>query len=81
MVWAKVSMGEPRLAVEDIPVALEDRAMVMDYPLTVDGVTFEINAVSMEIPMLWPSSTNRWKMFHCSYSVRWWNTTRSFPTA
>ena len=50
VVWAKVSMGEPRLAVEDIPVALEDRAMVMDYPLTVDGVTFEINAVSMGNP-------------------------------
>ena len=50
VVWAKVSMGEPRLAVEDIPVALDDRAMVMDYPLTVDGVTFEINAVSMGNP-------------------------------
>lgn len=50
IVWAKVDMGEPRLAVEDIPVALDDRAMVMDYPLTVDGVTFEINAVSMGNP-------------------------------
>ena len=50
VVWARVSMGEPRLAVEDIPVALDDRAMLMDYPLTVDGVTFEINAVSMGNP-------------------------------
>ena len=50
VVWARVSMGEPRLAVEEIPVALDDRAMVMDYPLTVDGVTFEINAVSMGNP-------------------------------
>ena len=50
VVWARVSMGEPRLAVEDIPVALDDRAMVMDYPLTVDGVTFDINAVSMGNP-------------------------------
>ena len=50
VVWARVSMGEPRLAVDDIPVALDDRAMVMDYPLTVDGVTFEINAVSMGNP-------------------------------
>ena len=50
VVWARVSMGEPRLAVEDIPVALEDRAMLMDYPLTINGVTFEINAVSMGNP-------------------------------
>ncbi len=50
VVWARVSMGEPRLAVDDIPVALDDRVMVMDYPLTVDGVTFEINAVSMGNP-------------------------------
>ena len=50
VVSAKVGMGEPILAVEDIPVALNDRAMVMDYPLTVDGVTFEINAVSMGNP-------------------------------
>jgi len=50
VVWAKVGMGEPRLAVEDIPIALDDRAMVMDYPITIDGVTFEINAVSMGNP-------------------------------
>ena len=50
VVSAKVDMGEPRLAVEDIPVALDDRTMLMDYPLTLDGVTFEINAVSMGNP-------------------------------
>ena len=50
VVWAKVGMGEPRLAVEDIPIALDDRAMVMDYPIVVDGVTFEINTVSMGNP-------------------------------
>lgn len=50
VVSAKVGMGEPRLAVDDIPVALDDRTMLMDYPLTVDGVTFEINAVSMGNP-------------------------------
>ena len=50
VVWAKVGMGEPSVSIEDIPVVLNDRAMVMDYPLTVDGTTFEINTVSMGNP-------------------------------
>lgn len=50
VVWAKVGMGEPSMSVEDIPVVLNDRAMVMDYPLTVDGTTFEINTISMGNP-------------------------------
>ena len=81
VVWARVSMGEPRLAVEEIPVALEDRAMVMDYPLTVDGVTFEINAVSMGNPhavAFIDEPVDDVPLFQAR-SVSW-NTTRSFPT-
>jgi len=50
IVWARVGMGEPSVAVEDIPVAIDDQAMLMDYPLAVGGETFMINTVSMGNP-------------------------------
>ena len=50
VVWARVGMGEPSVAVEDIPVAVENQSMLMDHPLCVEGTTFMINAVSMGNP-------------------------------
>ena len=47
---ATVGMGEPSVAVEDIPVVAPGHAMLMDYPLTIDGATFKINCVSMGNP-------------------------------
>jgi diaminopimelate epimerase len=50
LVRAQVRMGEPRFRPEDIPVDVGERAVVMGYPLTVDGRTFEISCVSMGNP-------------------------------
>jgi diaminopimelate epimerase len=47
---AIVGMGEPSVAVEDIPVVAPGYAMLMDYPLEIDGSRFEINCVSMGNP-------------------------------
>jgi diaminopimelate epimerase len=47
---ATVGMGEPSVAVEDIPVVAPGYAMLMDYPLEIDGSTFNINCVSMGNP-------------------------------
>ena len=47
---ATVGMGDPSLAVEDIPVDAPGHEMLMDYPLEVDGHTFEISCVSMGNP-------------------------------
>jgi len=47
---AIVGMGEPSVAVEDIPVVAPAYAMLMDYPLEIDGSRFEINCVSMGNP-------------------------------
>ena len=50
VVGARVTMGEPRLAVDDIPVHAPGHETLMDYPLQVDGLTFEISCVSMGNP-------------------------------
>ena len=47
---AIVGMGEPSMAVEDIPVVAPGHEMLMDYPLEVDGHRFEISCVSMGNP-------------------------------
>ncbi len=50
MVGARVGMGEPRLASKDIPVIAPGHETVVDYPLRVDGQTFDISCVSMGNP-------------------------------
>ena len=50
MVRASVSMGEPRLRAEEIPVSAPGYEMVMDYPLEVNGHSFSISCVSMGNP-------------------------------
>ena len=50
VVWATVRMGEPSVAVDDIPVDAPGQEMLMDYPLQVDGQTFKISCVSMGNP-------------------------------
>ena len=47
---AIVGMGEPILAAEDVPVIAPGRTTVMDYPLRVDGHSFDISCVSMGNP-------------------------------
>ena len=47
---AKVSMGEPVLRAEDIPVIAPGHEVVVDHPLQVDGRTFSISCVSMGNP-------------------------------
>ena len=47
---AIVGMGEPSMAVEEIPVVAPGYEMLMDYPLEVDGHRFEISCVSMGNP-------------------------------
>ncbi len=50
VVRGTVNMGEPSVAVEDIPVDAPGRSTLMDYPLSIEGETFEINCVSMGNP-------------------------------
>ena len=50
MARAKVSMGEPLLRAEDIPVIAPGHEVVVDHPLQVDGQTFSISCVSMGNP-------------------------------
>jgi len=50
VVAATVSMGEPKFAIEDIPAIAPGQAMLMDYPLTIDGYTFKLNGASMGNP-------------------------------
>ena len=50
LVRASVRMGEPRFRPEDIPVDVQGRSAVLNYPITVDGRTFEISCVSMGNP-------------------------------
>ena len=47
---ASVSMGEPRLRPEEIPVRVDGAEAVLDYPLEVAGQHFKINCVSMGNP-------------------------------
>ena len=50
VVRARVTMGEPSMAVEDIPADAPGYKTLIDYPLHVDGLTFEISCVSMGNP-------------------------------
>ncbi len=50
MTRARVDMGEPSVAVEDVPVDAPGYAMLMDYPLEIDGETIRISCVSMGNP-------------------------------
>ena len=50
VVRATVDMGEPSVAVDDIPVNAPGHVTLMDYPLEVDGRTFDISCVSMGNP-------------------------------
>ena len=50
VVRATVGMGDPSVAVEEIPVDAPGRSTLMDYPLEVDGHTFRISCVSMGNP-------------------------------
>ena len=50
VVRATVGMGEPILAAEDVPVLAPGHDTLMDYPLQVDGHTFEISCTSMGNP-------------------------------
>ena len=50
MTGATVSMGEPSFAAAEIPVAVPGHEVVRDYPLAVDGHSFEISCVSMGNP-------------------------------
>ena len=50
MTHARVDMGEPSVAVEDVPVDAPGYAMLMDYPLEIDGETIPISCVSMGNP-------------------------------
>jgi diaminopimelate epimerase len=50
VVRATVAMGEPRFAVDDVPVVAPGHDTLMDYPLVVDGQTFAISGVSMGNP-------------------------------
>ena len=50
MVRARVDMGEPNVAAGDVPVDAPGYAMLMDYPLEIDGETIRISCVSMGNP-------------------------------
>ena len=50
MVRASVTMGEPRLRSEDIPVIAPGHEVVEDYRLDVDGHSIDISCVSMGNP-------------------------------
>ena len=50
MVRARVGMGEAILRPEDIPVNLPEQESVIDYPLRVNGNSFNITCVSMGNP-------------------------------
>lgn len=50
MTGARVLMGAPRLNPPEIPVAIDDRDVVIDYPLEVAGRKFRMTCVSMGNP-------------------------------
>ena len=50
MVRALVGMGEAILRPEDIPVNLPSQEVIIDYPLRVNGHSFDITCVSMGNP-------------------------------
>ena len=50
MVGASVTMGEPRLRPQDVPVAAPGSGPVIDHPLRVNGYDLSISCVSMGNP-------------------------------
>ena len=50
VVGATVGMGPPKLRAAKVPVVAPGHETLMDYPLEVDGHTFEISCVSMGNP-------------------------------
>jgi diaminopimelate epimerase len=50
MVRARVDMGAPNVATEDVPVDAPGFAMLMDFPLEIDGETIPVSCVSMGNP-------------------------------
>ena len=50
VVRGRVGMGEPSVAVKDIPVDAPGYEMLIDYPLQIDGETFNISCVSVGNP-------------------------------
>ena len=50
MTRATVTMGEPITRPADIPVDVRDVDLVMDYPIEVDGHSFNVSCVSMGNP-------------------------------
>ena len=50
MAGASVTMGEPRLRPQDVPVAAPGSGPVMDHPLRVNGYDLSISCVSMGNP-------------------------------
>lgn len=50
MVSARVDMGEPSVALEDIPAIAPGHSMIMDYPIEINGETIKINCASMGNP-------------------------------
>ncbi len=50
VVSATVTMGEPAFSVDEVPAIAPGYEMLMDYPLKVDGWSFDINCVSMGNP-------------------------------
>jgi diaminopimelate epimerase len=47
---ARVGMGRPRFAPQEIPIAIEAEPPVQDYPLAVDGSMIAVTCVSMGNP-------------------------------
>ena len=50
IIGATVNMGEPSVAVEDIPVIAPGTAMLMDHNITIDDKSMSISCVSMGNP-------------------------------
>lgn len=50
VVKAKVEMGMPKLSVKSIPVKITGRETVINYPIKINGYSFDISCVSMGNP-------------------------------
>jgi len=46
----RVGMGRPRFAPQDVPVAIEAKPPIIDYPLEVEGQTLAVTCLSMGNP-------------------------------
>jgi diaminopimelate epimerase len=59
----RVGMGLPRFAPQEIPVAIEAKPPIQDYPLEVDGRTIAVTCVSMGNPHAVHFATNAVKEY------------------